>query len=105
MRWESNVREEFVDPQKRSQDESDDGEMLDEVGLRPRSLSDFVGQRELKEHLSIVLEVRQQTICCSLVLPDLAKPHLPELLRPKCLRTCMSPRAQPWSVLATWQQY
>jgi Holliday junction DNA helicase RuvB len=50
------VREEFVDPHKRSKDESDDGEMLDEVGLRPRSLSDFVGQRELKEHLSIVLE-------------------------------------------------
>ncbi len=43
------MREEFVDPHKRSQDESDDGEMVDEVGLRPRSLSDFVGQRELKE--------------------------------------------------------
>ena len=54
------MREEFVDPQKRSQDESDDGEMLDEVGLRPRSLSDFVGQRELKEHLSIVLEAARR---------------------------------------------
>jgi len=31
-------------------------EELDEVGLRPRKLSEFVGQRELKEHLSIVLE-------------------------------------------------
>ena len=54
------MREEFVDPHKRSQDESDDGEMLDEVGLRPRSLSDFVGQRELKEHLSIVLEAARR---------------------------------------------
>ena len=31
-------------------------EEVDEVGLRPRRLSEFVGQRELKEHLSIVLE-------------------------------------------------
>jgi len=31
-------------------------EEVDEVGLRPRKLSEFVGQRELKEHLSIVLE-------------------------------------------------
>ena len=54
------MREEFVDPHKRSQDESDDGEMLDEVGLRPRSLDDFVGQRELKEHLSIVLEAARR---------------------------------------------
>ncbi len=54
------MREEFVDPHKRSHEESDDGEMLDEVGLRPRSLSDFVGQRELKEHLSIVLEAARR---------------------------------------------
>ena len=54
------MREEFVDPHKRSKDESDDGEMLDEVGLRPRSLDDFVGQRELKEHLSIVLEAARR---------------------------------------------
>ena len=31
-------------------------ELSDEVGLRPRSLADFVGQAELKEHLSIILE-------------------------------------------------
>jgi len=31
-------------------------EEVDEIGLRPRKLSEFVGQRELKEHLSIVLE-------------------------------------------------
>ncbi|MEO6627339.1 MAG: AAA family ATPase, partial [Aquihabitans sp.] len=31
-------------------------EVSDEVGLRPRSLEDFVGQAELKEHLSIILE-------------------------------------------------
>ncbi|MFM7081280.1 MAG: Holliday junction branch migration DNA helicase RuvB, partial [Actinomycetota bacterium] len=30
--------------------------------LRPRKLADFVGQREVKQHLSIVLEAaRQQT--------------------------------------------
>ncbi|MCB0987776.1 MAG: Holliday junction branch migration DNA helicase RuvB [Acidimicrobiales bacterium] len=30
-------------------------EISDEIGLRPRSLDDFVGQTELKEHLSIIL--------------------------------------------------
>ena len=32
----------------------------DEVGLRPRSLDDFVGQAELKEHLSIILEAARR---------------------------------------------
>ena len=49
-------------------------------------------------------EVRQQTICCSLVRLGLAKPHLPELLQPKCLRTFMSPRAQHLSVPEIWLQ-
>ncbi|MCU1396823.1 MAG: Holliday junction branch migration helicase RuvB, partial [Ilumatobacteraceae bacterium] len=31
-------------------------EEVDEVGLRPRHLDEFVGQRELKEHLTIMLE-------------------------------------------------
>jgi len=45
------VRDEFLEPEMVSIDEE-----VDEVGLRPRKLSEFVGQRELKEHLSIVLE-------------------------------------------------
>ena len=36
------------------------GEDADEVGLRPRRLDDFVGQGELKEHLSIVLEAARR---------------------------------------------
>jgi Holliday junction DNA helicase RuvB len=47
------VREEFVDPLRRT----DDGE---DAGLRPRSLSEFVGQRELKGHLAIVLEAARR---------------------------------------------
>ena len=31
-----------------------------EAGLRPRRLADFVGQRELKEHLAIVLEAARR---------------------------------------------
>ncbi len=31
-------------------------EVADEISLRPRTLEDFVGQAELKEHLSIILE-------------------------------------------------
>jgi len=49
--WERDVREEFLDPST-----TDDVEEVDEAGLRPRRLSEFVGQGELKEHLSIVLE-------------------------------------------------
>jgi holliday junction DNA helicase RuvB len=45
------VRDEFLDPAPVTEHEE-----ADEVGLRPRRLSEFVGQRELKEHLSIVLE-------------------------------------------------
>ncbi|NBR68287.1 MAG: Holliday junction branch migration DNA helicase RuvB [Actinobacteria bacterium] len=47
------MREEFVDPLRRT----DDGE---DAGLRPRSLSEFVGQRELKGHLAIVLEAARR---------------------------------------------
>ena len=45
------MRDEFLDPAPVTEHEE-----ADEVGLRPRRLSEFVGQRELKEHLSIVLE-------------------------------------------------
>lgn len=44
------MREEFLAP------EVDDSEIQVEVNLRPRSLEDFVGQPELKEHLAIILE-------------------------------------------------
>jgi len=45
------VREEFTDPGI-----NDPVEEIDEVGLRPRRMADFVGQREVKEHLAIMLE-------------------------------------------------
>ncbi len=45
------MRDEFLDPAPVTEHEE-----ADEVGLRPKRLAEFVGQRELKEHLSIVLE-------------------------------------------------
>ena len=51
------MREEFVDPQYRPEDSI---EQADETGLRPKSLDEFVGQRELKEHLGIVLEAARR---------------------------------------------
>jgi len=45
------VREEFTDPGI-----NDPVEEIDEVGLRPRRMAEFVGQREVKEHLAIMLE-------------------------------------------------
>ena len=35
-------------------------ELSDEVSLRPKTLDDFVGQAELKEHLSIILEAARR---------------------------------------------
>lgn len=45
------MREEFLDPNV-----GDEIDAVEESGLRPHRLDDFVGQRELKEHLGIVLE-------------------------------------------------
>ncbi len=49
------MRDEFLEPRVAS-----DSEVLEETGLRPRSLDEFVGQRELKEHLDIVLGAARQ---------------------------------------------
>ena len=59
---EPDVRDEFVDPniltphhmEREVEIESE------ESGLRPRLLDDFIGQRELKEHLRIVLTAARQ---------------------------------------------
>ena len=49
------MREEFLDPGVNNEVEE-----TDEIGLRPRRLADFVGQRELKEHLTIVIEAARR---------------------------------------------
>src|SRR5450432_2123903 len=49
------MRDELLSPEP-----SDPVEEVVEVGLRPRRLEDFVGQGELKEHLSIVLEAARR---------------------------------------------
>ncbi|MEY2422594.1 MAG: holliday junction helicase RuvB [Acidimicrobiaceae bacterium] len=46
------MREELLSPEPIE----DEVEVAEEVGLRPRHLAEFVGQSELKEHLSIILE-------------------------------------------------
>ena len=49
------MRDEFLEPSATS-----DAEEVVEAGLRPRHLAEFVGQRELKEHLAIVLEAARR---------------------------------------------
>ena len=49
------MRDEFLDPAS-----ADDVEDVVEAGLRPRLLAEFVGQRELKEHLGIVIEAARR---------------------------------------------
>jgi Holliday junction DNA helicase RuvB len=53
--WGHAVRDEFLDPGVGT-----DADVNDEVSLRPRALDEFVGQRELKEHLDIVLGAAKQ---------------------------------------------
>jgi Holliday junction DNA helicase RuvB len=53
--WEHAVRDEFLDPGVNSPHD-----VAEEAGLRPRHLDEFVGQRELKEHLDIVLGAARQ---------------------------------------------
>ena len=49
------MREEFLDPKLENPIEESD-----EAGLRPKHLEEFVGQRELKEKLGIVLEAARR---------------------------------------------
>ena len=49
------MRDEFLDPGV-----GNDIEDVLEAGLRPRLLAEFVGQRELKEHLGIVIEAARR---------------------------------------------
>lgn len=49
------MRDELLAP-----DPADPAEAATEVGLRPHRLTDFVGQAELKEHLSIILEAARR---------------------------------------------
>jgi Holliday junction DNA helicase RuvB len=49
------MRDELLDPEAEAEVEA-----VEEVGLRPRSLAEFVGQSELKEHLGILLEAARR---------------------------------------------
>lgn len=51
-------RDEWVEPEQAAEERP--GGMHDEGGLRPRSLSDFVGQQELKDRLGIILEAARK---------------------------------------------
>jgi len=48
------VREEFLQPS------ADADDRVIELGVRPRTLAEFVGQREIKDHLAIILEAARQ---------------------------------------------
>ena len=48
------MREELLSPENSIEDQEVDFE-LEGLGLRPACLDDFIGQPELKEHLSIIL--------------------------------------------------
>jgi len=51
------VREELLRPDI---EPTDDAEISTEVSLRPRTLAEFIGQRELKAHLEIILEAARR---------------------------------------------
>ena len=83
------MREEFLDPG--IEDDSTDPA---EVGLRPQTLSEFVGQSELKEHLQIVLEAAKKRAkllitCYSQVLQGSARQLSPASSLSSVALTCM----------------
>src|SRR5690349_24253484 len=49
------MREELLRPEI-----VEDDEAVEDTGLRPRDLDEFVGQRELKDHLGIILEAARR---------------------------------------------
>ena len=51
------MREELLRPET---EPTDDAEITADVSLRPRTLAEFVGQRELKAHLEIILEAARR---------------------------------------------
>jgi Holliday junction DNA helicase RuvB len=51
------MREELLRPDV---PDDDDAEVTADISLRPRTLDEFVGQRELKDHLSIILEAARR---------------------------------------------
>ncbi|MBO0714356.1 MAG: Holliday junction branch migration DNA helicase RuvB [Acidimicrobiales bacterium] len=54
-------REVLTEGERRPVDPAaDPTEAMEEVGLRPRRLSEFIGQQELKDHLGIVLEAARR---------------------------------------------
>ena len=78
------VRDEFLEPGV-----ADDAEDAVEAGLRPRRLAEFVGQRELKEHLGDRARggragaARPSTTCCSPGRPGSARPRWPASSPPR----------------------
>ncbi len=52
------MREELLNPEPI--EGGDETDLVAEVSLRPRSLEEFVGQRELKDHLEIILEAARR---------------------------------------------
>ncbi len=58
--------------------EEEPEEKMIEAALRPKSLDDFVGQKRVRQQLSLVLEASKcvgavPTMCCFPVLPGWAK--------------------------------
>jgi Holliday junction DNA helicase RuvB len=90
----ADVRDELLDPEP-----VEPSEASDEAGLRPRTLSDFVGQAELKEHLSIILGAaaaagRRPTTSSSPGRPAWARPPSPASSPPRWVWTCTSRRVR-----------
>jgi Holliday junction resolvasome RuvABC ATP-dependent DNA helicase subunit len=73
-------------------------EEVEEAGLRPRSLAEFVGQAQLVEHLGIVLQAarqRHQPVDHILFAgpPGLGKTSLAGIVATEMGPACASPRA------------
>ena len=99
------MREELLSPENSIEDQEIDFE-LEGLGLRPACLDDFIGQPELKEHLSIILTAAKKgsahLIICFCRATWARKDHVSQY---RCERDgSISPHNfWPWqSVLVIW---
>ena len=70
-----------------------------ELALRPQTLDDFIGQKQVRENLKIFIAAakraaRRSTTCCSMGRPASARPRSPRSWRARWASASARPRAR-----------